>query len=64
MEFVVNGAVVRIEQPQESKICPHEIIRRTINGTIYRYCKHCGMIAHADGSFAYCCGSEYCRCMQ
>lgn len=64
MEFIENGKVIQREQDEKSKNCRHEIISGLIEGTRYRYCKDCGMSAHADGSFAYWCGSDYCRCAQ
>ena len=63
MEFVIEGKLINQAQPPESKECKHKIRRQEIDGTIYRHCKECGMVAHEDGRFDYCCGSEYCRCM-
>jgi len=64
MEFVINDKLIQQEQPEDSKTCQHKMMKKEIDGEICRYCKHCGMIAHEDGSFAYMCGFEYCRCMQ
>ena len=62
MEFVIHGILVKVAQPLESSVCQHEIVKSTIDYETVRHCQKCGMIAHADGSFAYCCGAEFCRC--
>lgn len=64
MKFIENGKLVVKEQDEKSKNCQHEIEAKLIGDTRYRYCKHCGIIAHEDGSFAYVCWSGWCRCMQ
>lgn len=64
MKFVIHDKVVDKDQSEESKKCYHDITSKLIDGTRYRFCKHCGMKAHADESYTYMCGSEYCRCSQ
>ena len=64
IRFVINGELVSKIQDEISQNCKHEIMISKINQTRYRYCKHCGMIAHEDGRFDYCCGNEYCKCCQ
>lgn len=64
MRYVIDGEVVEKEQTAESKTCDHQIKKQEIRDTVYRFCKHCNMLAHEDGSFWYCCGAEWCRCMQ
>ena len=66
MKFIENEKMIDKEQSEESKKCKHEIVKAKflIGDTRYRYCKHCGMVAHEDGDFHnYICGFDYCRCM-
>jgi hypothetical protein len=64
MRFIENGQVIEKEQPEGSKNCGHwKCVATVINETKYRHCEKCNMIAHEDGSFAYGCGFEWCRCM-
>lgn len=64
MKYIENDKLVEKESTEQSKTCQHRIVRQknVIDDTRYRYCQHCGMVAHEDGSFAYYCGMEYCRC--
>lgn len=64
MEFIENDKPVSKEQDEKSKNCKHDIISKMIEGSRWRFCRHCGMKAHADGRLDYICGFEYCRCMQ
>ena len=64
MEFIIDNKVVQIEQNEQSKQCNHVFISQLINETRERYCKLCGMSAHADGNFNIPCGHPYCKCMR
>ena len=64
MEYIEQGKLIEKEQSQQSRTCDHKIKTENINETIYRYCNSCGMLAHQDGSYAYCCHSKWCRCSQ
>ena len=68
MRYIINGTLVEQDHTEASKACDHHIIKQSkeemIKDTRYRYCEKCGMIAHEDGSFAHCCGMQWCKCMQ
>lgn len=64
IRFIINGKLVKKEKSDKINACKHDIVKECIDDTNYRFCKHCGMLAHEDGAFHYMCGSDYCRCSQ
>ena len=66
MKYIVDNKLVEREHTEQSKKCKHKIIicDKVINNSKYRYCKHCGMVAHQDDDFSYLCWMNWCKCMQ
>jgi hypothetical protein len=64
MRYFIDGEVIDRKQTPESKTCKHDIVVRKFDGHTYRFCALCDLLAHQDGSFAYPCYAEWCKCMQ
>lgn len=62
IQFFENGRTIKKIQDEASKNCKHEITAEIHNDIRYRFCKHCGMSAHADERYDYLCGLDWCRC--
>lgn len=61
------AAIDDLREPEKTSNktpCKHKIKKvRNSDGEIERRCEKCGIEAHSDGDYSYCCGWEHCRCM-